>query len=178
LGGGRQAGEHAGTTADDDDEEGDFPEMSRRRFRVTVDGETFEVEVEELTGGGPAVLSEVTRVDPVASCPGIAFPAPPPAASASQAATGTAPRPERVPSKASRSQTAVEGEVVRAPLPGAIIRIMATPGQAVRHGQAVVILEAMKMENEIVSPRDGVVCQVLVQKGDTVAVGDPLVTLE
>jgi biotin carboxyl carrier protein len=68
--------------------------------------------------------------------------------------------------------------VVRAPLPGIILRASVAPGQAVKHGQVIVVLEAMKMENEIVSPRDGTVREVLVGQGVTVAVGDPLVILD
>jgi len=69
------------------------------------------------------------------------------------------------------------GEALPAPMPGAIVEVKAAAGDAVTKGQALLILEAMKMENEIVSPRDGVVTKVAAEKGSTVAAGDPLLWL-
>lgn len=65
-------------------------------------------------------------------------------------------------------------EQVDAPLPGTILSVDVTPGQPVRRGQVLLILEAMKMENEIVAPCDGVVSEILVSKGTSVASGTPL----
>ncbi len=164
--------------------------MSTRRYRVTVDGETYEVEVEELAGAEPAF---VTEARPVAASSGV--PASPPRVAVGQplavpqgrspAGTG-GPAPARSPAggaattaaRAPRQEQAGGGEVVRAPLPGIILRVSVAPGQAVKHGQVIVVLEAMKMENEIVSPRDGTIREVLVGQGVSVAVGDPLVTLD
>ena len=62
-------------------------------------------------------------------------------------------------------------------MPGAILRVEVTQGQAVKAGDLLVVLEAMKMENEILSPRDGTVAQIVVQKGSTVETGSPLIVL-
>jgi biotin carboxyl carrier protein len=119
-----------------------------RRFRVTVDGRTFEVEVEELE-----------RTEP-------------PAPVSPSAAVGEAPPPP-----APRASGAKTGGVVHAPLPGLVSVVRVTPGQRVEAGQVLCILEAMKMENEIAAPRAGVVETVHVTAGTTVAQGDALVTL-
>ena len=66
------------------------------------------------------------------------------------------------------------GETIAAPMPGNILRIEVTAGQAVKAGQILLILEAMKMENEIVAPRAGTLTKVHVQKGAVVNTGDPL----
>ena len=69
------------------------------------------------------------------------------------------------------------GEVVASPMPGNILSVNVSQGQAVKSGDILVILEAMKMENEILAPRDGTVAQVVVTKGATVDTGAPLVVL-
>jgi len=70
-----------------------------------------------------------------------------------------------------------EGEVIKAPIPGSVLDIKVNSGDRVKKGQIVLILEAMKMENEIVAPRDGVVKQIYVSKGKSVSTGDVLVAL-
>ena len=69
------------------------------------------------------------------------------------------------------------GTAVRAPLPGTVNAVAVTVGQAVKKGQTVVVLEAMKMENEILAPHDGTVAQVIVSKGSTVETDSPLIVL-
>ena len=67
------------------------------------------------------------------------------------------------------------GDAVTAPMPGTILKVNVTNGQAVKAGQVLVVLEAMKMENEIMAPKDGTISQVAVQKGASVDTGAPLV---
>ena len=70
------------------------------------------------------------------------------------------------------------GELMTAPMPGTILDIKVKEGQAVKAGDLILILEAMKMENEIVSPKDGVVNKIHTTKSTIVSTGDPLVTIE
>ena len=69
------------------------------------------------------------------------------------------------------------GEAVNAPMPGNILKVNVREGEAVKAGTVLVVLEAMKMENEIMAPKDGTVTQVLVSKGSTVDTGAPLVVI-
>jgi len=126
--------------------------MSVKKFRIILDGVPHEVEVEEL-GGGP------TPVVPAS-----------PAASAAPAPAPVAPRPV--------TPAPTGAETMTAPMPGNINEVAVTAGQTVRAGQTLLVLEAMKMENEIVAPRDCVVASVAVSKGDSVNAGDLLVTLQ
>ena len=89
-------------------------------------------------------------------------------------AAAPAPAPAAAPAAAA---VTAAGETVDSPMPGTIIRVDVTAGQAVKSGDILVILEAMKMENEILAPRDGTVAQVVVQKGSSVDTGSPLVVL-
>jgi len=148
--------------------------MSTRRYRVTVDGETYEVEVEELAGAEPVF---VTEAGPAAASSG-ALVSPPRVAAGQPLAVPRGRSPAGTGGPAPTRSPTGGGEVVRAPLPGIILRVSVAPGQAVKHGQVIVVLEAMKMENEIVSPRDGTIREVLVGQGVSVAVGDPLVILD
>ncbi|MEW5733228.1 MAG: pyruvate carboxylase subunit B [Thermodesulfobacteriota bacterium] len=125
-----------------------------RTFNVFVDGEYFEVEVEEQ-GGAPVAMS----VKPAAPRPAAAAK---PAAPAPKAA---APAPQAAP---------VDGTPVTAPMPGMIVSIEKKVGEAVKAGEAVLILEAMKMQNQIPAPADGKVVAVNFGPGDKVAKGDVL----
>ena len=103
-----------------------------------------------------------------------------PCAPAAQAAPvqAAAPAPAPAPAPAAPAAAPVaNGETIAAPMPGNILRIEVTAGQAVKAGQILLILEAMKMENEIVAPRDGTVAQIVTSKGATVETGAPLVIL-
>lgn len=123
-----------------------------KNYTITVNGTPYNVTVEEGTSSAA----------PVASAP-----APAPAATpAPQAAPKAAPAP------------AAAGSVkVDAPMPGNILDVKVSNGTAVKAGQVLVILEAMKMENEIVAPQDGTVASINVNKGDTVEAGQTIVTL-
>ncbi len=129
-------------------------EVEYMKFRVTLNGKTYEVEAEK---GAP--MPETVYTAPAA--------APAPAVEAPAAA---APAPAPAPA-------AVSGTVVSSPLPGNVLAIEVNPGEAVKAGQVLVLIEAMKMENEIVAPCDGVVKQILVNKGAVVATGDKLLVI-
>ena len=119
------------------------------KYKITLNGKTYEVEVEE---GQAMLVDEYEAYKPAA-------PAPAPAA-------------------APAAPTAVAaGEVVAAPMPGNILKVNCSQGQAVKAGDILVVLEAMKMENEILAPRDGTVAQVVTTKGAVVDTGAPLVVL-
>ena len=114
-----------------------------RTFNVTVNGQTYEVSVEEVTGGAA------------------------PARAAAPAATKAAPK-----------AVAGAGTPIKAPMPGTILDVKVKVGDTVKNGQAVCVLEAMKMENEIPATKDGKITSVLASKGASVNTGDVLVTIE
>ena len=132
------------------------------KYKVTLNGRTYEVEVE---AGKAMLLDEYEAVVPAAAP--VAAPA---AAPAPVAAPAAAPAP-------AAPAAPVAGEAVTAPMPGNILKVNVTPGQAVKEGDVLVVLEAMKMENEILAPKACTVKQVLVSKGSTVDTGATLVVL-
>ncbi len=85
---------------------------------------------------------------------------------------GAAPAPAAAPAAAAGA-----GEKVTAPMPGTILDVKASQGQSVSKGDVIMVLEAMKMENDIVAPCDGTVTSIVVKKGDTVQSGDTLATV-
>ena len=126
-----------------------------KRFNVTVNGVTYDVVVEEVGGATAAPVAA-----PVAA---------PTAPIAAPAAPAAAPAP-----KASGAQGAVK---VTAPMPGTIMKVNVSVGAAVKKGDVLCVLEAMKMENDICAPEDGTVASVNVQKGVSVNTDEVLVTL-
>lgn len=134
-----------------------------RKFNIKVNGQAYEVEVEEVAGGfAPA------PVVPVAAAPAPAV-APVAAPSPEKAEVKAAPAPAPVAAPAGGTQ-------LKAPMPGTVIDFKATNGAAVKKGQTVLILEAMKMENEIVAPADGVITFVA-SKGASVNTDDLLAVI-
>ncbi len=126
-------------------------DLSISPVQVTVDGETVTVEVEGL---GPQTPPRPRRGR--TQTPGIVVPPP-----------------------ASRvNPTSAEGNVIRSPMPGRVISIMVRPGESVSVGQEVCVVEAMKMEQSIRSPQNGVVKEIRVQPMDSVRTNDPLIELE
>ena len=128
------------------------------KYKVTLNGRTYEVEVE---AGKAMLLDEYEAVAPAAPAPA----APVAAAAAAPAAAPAA------------AVVTGAGEPVTAPMPGTILKVNVKDGQAVKAGTVLVVLEAMKMENESRAPKDGTVTQVVVSKGSTVDTGAPLVVL-
>lgn len=125
-----------------------------RRFNITVNGQNYDVAVEELGASATPVAAPATAPAPA--------PAPAPAA---------APAPAPAPAPVG------EGTKVTCPMPGTIVDTKVSVGQAVKTGDVVVVLEAMKMENDIVAPCDGTVTSLVAKKGDTVNSGDVLATI-
>ena len=136
------------------------------KYKVTLNKRTYEVEVE----AGEAML--IDEYEAYAPAPAAA-PAAAPVAAAPVAAAPVAAAPAPAPAAASLAA----GEVVKSPMPGNILKINVSQGQTVKEGDVLIILEAMKMENEIMAPRDGVVASVNVTKGATVNTGDVLLSL-
>lgn len=125
------------------------------KYIVTLNGKNYEVEVEKTE----AVIVGVTDAAP-------AVPAAPAAA--------PSPAPAAAPSAPAAPASAADGTKVLSPMPGNILAVNVSVGAAVKAGDVLLVLEAMKMENDIVAPCDGTVKQILVQKGSTVATDDLL----
>lgn len=134
-----------------------------KKFNVTVNGKAYAVEVEEVGSGQPAFT--YVPVQQAAPAPQVA------AAPAPQAA------PAPAPAKAPVSSAPVAGETMSAPMPGTILDIKVSEGQTVKAGDIILILEAMKMENELVAPKDGTIAKIYTSKSSAVNTGDPLVTI-
>ncbi|ASJ06533.1 acetyl-CoA carboxylase biotin carboxyl carrier protein subunit [Thermococcus pacificus] len=154
------------------------------KVKVIVDGIEYEVEVEELPGGRFKVSFEDKEYTVEAKGLGIDFEAlsaPVQASTPAPTATPSAPSPAPAPvapAAPAAPTPAPAGEgVVTAPMPGKILRILVKEGEQVKTGQGLLILEAMKMENEIPAPKDGVVKKILVKEGDTVDTGQALIEL-
>ena len=120
-----------------------------KNYRITVNGTAYDVAVEELGAGTVPAAAPVAAPAPVAAAPAAA-----PAASGAEGAVK-----------------------IVAPMPGKILAIKANAGQAVKRGDVVMILEAMKMENEITAPEDGTIAGINVAVGDSVESGDTLASL-
>ncbi len=127
------------------------------KYIVSINGKNYEVEVEK----GQANIVKTTEAA-VVSAPVPVTPAP------AQAPVVSVPA----------AADSVGGEPLKSPLPGTILAVNVNPGVAVKQGDVLFILEAMKMETEIKAPRDGVIAQIMVAKGASVATGDILLALQ
>ena len=126
-------------------------------YKLTLNGRTYEVEVELVE---PMMMQEFQTYAPAPAAPAV---------SVAETAPSAAPAATPVVTGA--------GEKVNSPMPGTILKVNVAAGQTVKEGDVLVILEAMKMENEIMAPKDGTVAQVLVEKGASVNTGDVLVVI-
>ena len=122
-------------------------EFKMKKFNVTVNGTAYDVEVNEVKAAAPAAAPKAA-----------------PAAAPAPAAAAAAPVP-------------AGAETVKAPMPGKILSVAVSAGQAVKKGETLLILEAMKMQNEIAAPHDAVVAEVRVAANQTVSTGDDMVVL-
>ena len=146
------------------------------RYRITVDGVTYDVEVGDISSSPVQVLVdgvefEVEIPDTPSARPEPS--SPPPIRSRRESRLRPVQRARPSPAASGDSD-----DVVRAPMPGRIVRVNVAVGEAVQRGQALLVLESMKMENTIAAPRDGVVSQVHVAGEDSVQHGQSLVELE
>jgi biotin carboxyl carrier protein len=133
-----------------------------KTYLITVNGVTYEVQAEEVRGNQQIIQQVVQQ------------PAPAP-----QPAAAPAPAPKPAPVVKEAPKAAPTGGVqITSPMPGSIFKLNVKPGDSVKKGDVVLILEAMKMENEIFASEDAVVSSVEVAEGATVNTGDVLVILE
>ena len=132
------------------------------KYKVTLKNKVYEVEVEQ---GEAMLVDEYDAVAPVPAAAPVA--AAPVAVAPAAAAPAAAPAPAAV----------AAGDAVKSPMPGNILKILVTKGQQVKEGDVLIILEAMKMENEIVATKSGSVAQILVTKGQVVETGSPLIVI-
>ncbi len=128
-----------------------------KQYKVTVNGQSYDVSVEEVAAGAASAKA---------------------VAPAAQSAPAAAPVPAAAPAPAPASAPSAGSICVQAPMPGTVMAFKVTVGQQVKRGDVLLILEAMKMENEIVAPQAGKVAALRVPASAAVNTGDPLVDLE
>lgn len=131
-----------------------------RKFKITINGTEYLVEMEEI-GGVPQPQAVAPVAAPIVEQP---QPAPTPTPAPTSAAPVSDP-------------ATAEGEALLAPMPGTILKVLVNPGDTVTVNQPLMILEAMKMENEIVATADGRVTGIFVKQGDVVNPGDQLIAV-
>ncbi len=129
------------------------------KYKVTLNNRTYEVEVE---AGRAMLIDEYEAYAPAPIAPAAPVAAAPVAAA---------------PAAAAPAVSVAAGEVVKSPMPGNILKINVSLGQKVNEGDALLILEAMKMENEVVAPKSGTIAQIIVSKGAVVETGAPLIVI-
>lgn len=140
-------------------------DFSMKYYTITVNGNTYQVSVEE--GITTPVMQAAPPVPVVRT---VTAPAPAPA-------PANAPQPEKAAAPAPAPAGQAGSVKINSPMPGKIISVKANIGQSIKKGEVVLILEAMKMENEIVASQDGTVASINVSAGQTVEAGDLLATL-
>ncbi len=128
-----------------------------KMFRVVVNGSEYKVGIEELPEENSTQPPQLPALSPVS----------------------TMPEPQKIPKKpeTAAQPTVTTGHILTSPMPGTIISVAVSDGAIVSKGQTLLILEAMKMENEIKAPRDGTIGEVKVSQGTSVNAGDILIVL-
>ena len=142
------------------------------KYNVTLNGKIYEVDVTE----SDAVVTGITQVPVVTAAPVAAAPVAAAPVAAAPVAAPAVEAPAAAPVAAPAAAPA-DGTQIKAPMPGTIIAVKKNVGDAVKAGETVVVLEAMKMENDIVAPSDGVVKSIVAIKGSTVNTDDVLVVI-
>ncbi len=137
-----------------------------KSFKVTVDGQSYTVQVEELSGSTPVAVSGAAVEKSINTAP---------KANATQAKISEAVSAQQ--KAPAVNAGAASGLTVKAPMPGSVLEVKVKEGDVVEDGAVLIVLEAMKMENELTAAQAGTVSSVLVKKGDTVNSGDPLIIL-
>ena len=136
------------------------------KYNVTLNGKIYEVDVTE----SDAVVTGITQVPVAVAAPAVAPVAVAPVAAPEAPAAAPAAAPAVAP-------VAADGTQVKAPMPGTILAVKKNVGEAVKAGDVIVVLEAMKMENDIVAPCDGTVKSINAPKGSTVNTDDVLAVI-
>ncbi len=143
---------------------------SAQKLKLYVNGVEFEVGIEGVDLSALKYLPQIAGS--AQASPAVPFTSTAPVSAPS-------PAPAQVVSSApALASVSAGGDVVTSPMPGKILRILVKEGESVKTGQGLLVLEAMKMENEIPAPKDGVIKKILVKEGDTVDTGKPLIELE
>ncbi len=124
--------------------------MAVRKFKIKLEGKVYEVEVEEILETETAIRREIKQEEP-------------------------APTATRL--TTAKTSVAGSGKIIVAPMPGKILAVSCTVGQTVKTGETLLILEAMKMEQEIKAKTDGVVTDIKIAAGDTVQKDDVLIII-
>ncbi len=137
-----------------------------KNLKITVNGTAYDVQVEEAGGTAP-VYAPAAPAASSAPAPQVTVQVP-----------TAAPAPASAPAPAPKAAVPTDAELISCPMPGTIVSVNVRPGQSVKKSDVLVILEAMKMENEIMAPHDAVIAAVHVNKGDSVDSGSPLVSLQ
>jgi len=143
-----------------------------RKFKIRIDGKEYEVEVEEI---GNVETSQSAKVSVISDTPSTAVKEETSSPSSNNSGAEKEPAAQVV---LTAEEKPSGGEyVVYAPMPGVIVQVDVTPGSRVKRGDRVAVLEAMKMESDIITESDGVVKEVLVKKGDSVNAKQPMVVI-
>ncbi|MDI3495603.1 MAG: glutaconyl-CoA/methylmalonyl-CoA decarboxylase subunit gamma [Pseudothermotoga sp.] len=139
-------------------------EKMARKFRVVVNGKEYIVEVEEI--GLSGVQQPIIRQSTI------------PVEKSAEKTVIEHSKPERIEPQPAQPSATVSGVEIKSPMSGLILKVHVSEGQKVTRGQKLIVLEAMKMENDILSDHDGTVTKVLVKEGDNVETGQILLQID